>query len=342
MTVSSLITDDAPQFERMIGMAVPVAGFVAVGWYALYDWILNQPSVQRLRLQGIVGATTGLFIASSVGVGLYAYFVQYPSTPRLADAFTHTPVDLATDLIDRSRSEKVYVERISEAEDIYAFDYLFPGTGVTRLDFRQCLPLTDNQATRTTYVVLSDRDPATVSRLATLYPQATYTVLKPEAASLLGETTLIEIPPNTSPALQVHTSRATFAPGMSLIGYDWNGPTVRAGESVFLSLYWDINAVIPADVTRFVHIVSQTGKELVAQHDGKPCQGLYPVSQWATNVIIPDGFAITIPANLMPGLYDLIVGWYSYPSLDRLPIIVADSPLGDNRAVIGTLEVIDP
>lgn len=342
MTTSSLITDDAPQFERMIGIAVPVAGFVAVGWYALYDWISNQPVIQRLRLQGALGAATGLFIATSVSGGLYAYFIQYPSTPGLAEAFTHTPVDLAMDLIDRAKSEKVYVERISEAEDIYAFDYLFPGTGVTRLDFRQCLPLVNNQATRTTYVVLSDRDPTTVSQLATLYPQATNTVLKPEVASLLGKTTLIEIPPNTSPALQVHTSQATFASGLSLIGYDWNGPTVKAGESVFLSLYWGIGAVIPADVTRFVHIVSETGEELVAQHDGQPCQGLYPVSQWATHVIIPDGFAITLPADTMPGLYNVIIGWYSYPSLDRLPLTFADSPLGDNRAVIGTLDVVDP
>ena len=118
MTVSSLTTDDAPQFERMIGIAVPVAGFVAVGWYTLYEWVLSHPVVQRLRIQVAVGAATGSFVAASVGGDLYAYFVQYPATPGLAEAFTHTPVDLATDLIDRSKSER-YISRAYRKRRIF-------------------------------------------------------------------------------------------------------------------------------------------------------------------------------------------------------------------------------
>jgi hypothetical protein len=36
------------------------------------------------------------------------------------------------------------------------------------------------------------------------------------------------------------------------------------------------------------------------------------------------------------------VGWYSYPSLERIPLIEADTPLPDNRAVIGTLHISAP
>jgi len=275
----------------------------------------------------------------SLALNTYDYFIRYPRAPGLAESFTHTPVRLARTLIERARTEAVFVERITEAEDVYAFDFLFPGTPVRRLDFRQCLPLADGRATRTTYLVLAKYDQHSAGNLAQAFPSATITPIKPEGASLMGQAVLVESPPGApAPPVQNPIS-ARFAPGIKLLGYWWSGPKVKAGESLFLAIYWKAEAEFAADLTTFLHVGDSS---LIAQRDGQPCQGFYPTSQWRAGDVIPDGFAITFPPDAPPGDYPLAVGWYSYPSLERLRLIEADHPLPDNRAVIGTLTITAP
>jgi len=368
MTVSSLVTDDAPQFERMIGAGVPAAALVAIGWVhgmgRLLPHGMGMPllhgigmpllhSMGRLlpwvRREWLLRLGAVLLLISSLALNAYDYFVRYPRAPGLAEAFTHTPVRLARTLIERAQTEAVFVERITEAEDVYAFDFLFPGTPVRRLDFRQCMPLADGRATRTTYLVLAERDPQSVGSLARAFPSATITRIKPEGASLMGQAVLVEAPPGaTWHEDAIATVSARFAPGIKLLGYWWSGPKVKAGESLFLTVYWKAEADFSTDFTTFLHVLPRQwhgdaiATPLIAQRDGQPCQGFYPTSQWRAGDVIPDGFAITFPSNTPPGDYPLAVGWYSYPSLERLTLTEADQPLPDNRAVIGTLTISAP
>ncbi|MFQ5437006.1 MAG: hypothetical protein ACE5FD_19280, partial [Anaerolineae bacterium] len=145
MTLPSIITDEAPQFERMIGAAAPAAALVAIGWVTLWQWVGQW--LERLRADGtkahrlpVRGWPALLLVLVSLGLNTYDYYGRYPTTPGLSAAFTTTPVRLARQLIERARSEPVFVERITEAGDVFAFAFLFPGTPVRRLDFRQCLP----------------------------------------------------------------------------------------------------------------------------------------------------------------------------------------------------------
>ena len=116
---------------------------------------------------------------------------------------------------------------------------------------------------------------------------------------------------------------------------------MKAGESVFLTLYWLAEADIHSDLTTFMHVeTGQPDSPLLTQRDGQPCQGFYPTSRWRAGEVVPDGFAITIPREALPGEYPLAVGWYAYPSLERLPLILADESSSDNRAVIGRLTVV--
>jgi|GEM_PF-910464 len=334
MIAPSLITDGAPQFERMIGFAPAAAALIALGWVEL--WTLMR---QRINPTGIVTGAGIALVGLSLALNTYDYFVRYPTTPDLATALTTTPVNLAQQLIARAPTEPVFVERLTESEDVFAFDFLFPGTSVQRLDFRQCLPLVNQRLTRTTYLVL---EPETTQTLTQTFPSASVTRIHPEAASLMRDAALIEIPPGARLPARTHSVQAQFSPGLTLLGYDWSGPNVKAGESVFLTLYWQAETDIHSDLTAFMHV--ETGRPdspLLTQHDGQPCQGFYPTSRWRAGDVVPDGFAVTIPSEASPGEYPLAVGWYTYPALERLPLISADMPLSDNRAVIGTLIIGD-
>jgi hypothetical protein len=244
-------------------------------------------------------------------------------------------------MIDRSHGEPVFVERTPEVADAFAFDYLFPGTSVQRLDFRQCLPRSDGRATGTTYVVLAEHDPQTAGLLRQLYPTAIVTTIQPETAALVGDLAVVEVPAGANMPLPAHPASAELAGGIRLLGYDWSGPAVRAGQPLYLTLYWKAEADLHADVTAFAHVGGGAGNSsLVAQHDGQPCQGLYPTTRWRAGDVVPDSFAIVIPAGTPPGSYPLLTGWYDSQTQQRLSVVAAEQALPDNRVVIATVNVI--
>jgi hypothetical protein len=247
---------------------------------------------------------------------------------------------LTRQLIDRSHTEPVFVERITEATNAPYFDSLLPGTPVHYLDYRQCLPLSTRRPTRTTYLVNAKRDPRRVEELTNLYPQARVTSIPSESSWLIDNVTLIEVPPQTPISIDLLSSDARFEPGLQLLGYTWSGPKVKAGESVFVTLYWQALTDVDVDYTAFMHVgTGDPDLPLIAQHDAQPCQGFYPTSRWRTGDVVPDSFAVTLPADAAPGKYPLVVGWYHYPSFERLSLVLADDPLPDDRAVLATLQV---
>jgi hypothetical protein len=335
MLLPSLLTDSAPQFERMVGFVAPAAALTAIGWLVLWEALRARlPNARWLRLVG-----AGL-VAASLAWNAWAYFGPYAAHPALGAAFTTTPVRLAQTLAEQARHAPVFVERLLEAEDVFAFDFLLPVSEVRRLDFRQCLPLTDRRAEPTTYLVLSDRDTVTVERLTALYPAATVTPIEPEPAALMGAATLVEVPAGASLPPVARPADARFDSGLVLLGYEWSGARVHRGETLFLTLYWKAEAPVSVDWTAFAHVgTGLDGGAIVAQHDGAPCQGFYPTSAWGTGDVVADSFAMTIPEAAAPGEYPLAVGWYQYPSLERLAVLAAAQALPDNRVVIGTVQV---
>lgn len=338
MITPSLVTDNAPTFSRLVHVAAPAAGLMALGWGTAWDWL-------RARFPARPAAIlAGLALAASLALNAYDYFGRYASQPELPAAFTVTPVRLARDLIRRAEAEAVFAETITEAdEDIYAFDFLFPGTPVRRLDFRQCLPLAEGRPARTTYLIWSERDATTAPQLLQAYPDAAVTVITPEAEALVRELTLVEVPAGARPTLSALPAQARFEPGLSLIGLAVTPDVVPAGESVLLTLYWRAEGALPADMVAFTHIGTGLADSAnIAQRDGPPCQGLYPTAQWLPGDVVPDRFAVVIPPDAPPGEYPIVVGWYRYPSLERLPLVDAAHALADNRAIVGRLRVTGP
>lgn len=337
MILPSLVTDDAPSFSRLIHLAAPAVALTVLGWGALWD---ARPA--RLGRPAAL-ALAGLALGASLALNVYDYFGRFARQPDLAAWYTATPVRLAEDLITRSQSEAVFVERLPEAEDIFAFDFLLPGTPVRRLDFRQCLPLADGRAAPTTYVVWSERDPTSAPALRRAFPAAQVAVIRPESEALIRELTIVTAPAGARAVVEARPARARFTPGLELVGVSQAPAGLRPGESVFLTLYWRAEAALTEDLVAFLHLgAGLDGAPPLAQHDGQPCQGLFPTSRWRPGDLVPDSFAITLPADAPPGEYPLVAGWYRYPSLERLPLESADQALADNRAVIGTVTVSRP
>lgn len=121
-------------------------------------------------------------------------------------------------------------------------------------------------------------------------------------------------PPPAPPAI---TTDSQWQNGLRLRGYDAL-PAQLAPQAAFtVRLVWSTEAALTDDYTAFVHLVGPDGT-LVAQNDRPPLAGFYPTSGWASDELVDDAYALTLPATLPAGAYRLLVGWYQPATGERL------------------------
>jgi 4-amino-4-deoxy-L-arabinose transferase-like glycosyltransferase len=96
---------------------------------------------------------------------------------------------------------------------------------------------------------------------------------------------------------------------ITLIGADYL-TSVKAGEPLPLTLYWQAAATTDTLYKVFVHFETLDGRVL-AQIDSDPQGGGMPTAAWAANQFIPDAYPLTIPADTPPGAYQIVVGMYN-------------------------------
>ncbi len=122
------------------------------------------------------------------------------------------------------------------------------------------------------------------------------------------------------------------SPIISLQGYDL---AIKA-DQLALTLYWRSEALPNIGYTRFTHLRDEQGNT-IAQSDGLPGGGLYPTQLWDKGEIIADEINITLPQNLAPTAYSLVVGLYDPATGQRLP--VPTSATGDDSVLLTTVDL---
>jgi hypothetical protein len=103
---------------------------------------------------------------------------------------------------------------------------------------------------------------------------------------------------------------------------------VGDGQAV-IDTHWRALAPIAHDYTLFVHLLGPDGA-LLAQADGQPLGGRYPMTLWARGEEVRDRRTLAMPPGLPAGSYTLAVGLYRLDTLERLPAVdAAGRPLPD-------------
>jgi len=135
------------------------------------------------------------------------------------------------------------------------------------------------------------------------------------------------------PEVEVGTALGTFS---TLEGYDLHSLDIKPEGEVAATLHWRADGSPDTDYTVFVHLLDSATRQVVAQSDTYPAQGLRPTSAWQTGDLILDTHHFTLPADLPEGLYELIVGMYRLDTMERLPVsgngLDYISLLGENYA----------
>lgn len=125
--------------------------------------------------------------------------------------------------------------------------------------------------------------------------------------------------------------------GIGLAGHQLPQDDIHAGETLVVPLFWQVLEPSLADYTVFVHVVSHQG-ELVAQFDGPPGGTRFPTSSWKPGQVLLASYPVALPETLAAGHYRILVGLYTWPSLEREPVFLEGRQVGD-AILVGTVEV---
>ena len=119
--------------------------------------------------------------------------------------------------------------------------------------------------------------------------------------------------------------------GPALSGYTLPPGPYRPGEIVPVTLAWQARTAPGQAYTLFVHLIGPDGA-LWGQHDRPPAP--ITTDRWQPGMRLVDIYGPTLRLDAPPGRYQVLVGWYSYPALTRLPLAA-----GGDVLVLGTIEV---
>ncbi len=117
---------------------------------------------------------------------------------------------------------------------------------------------------------------------------------------------------------------ARFGP-LALIEAHSPATTVTAGDRIPLELLWQATDAPAEPLVVVVQLLDRQDRP-VASLEEEPTAGRYPTHRWATGELVRDRHVLTLPADLAPGTYRLIVGVYR--AADRVRFTVRTGLLG--------------
>ena len=118
-----------------------------------------------------------------------------------------------------------------------------------------------------------------------------------------------------------HALEANFGGQIRLAGYDWPAQKIEPEAVAPLTLYWAALQPPGRDLNLFIHLIDPATGEQAAGFDGPP---RFPTGFWQSGNTIVDARMLALPADLPPGKYTLMIGWYNLADFARLPLVGGD------------------
>jgi hypothetical protein len=124
---------------------------------------------------------------------------------------------------------------------------------------------------------------------------------------------------------------APFVNGLGLVGY--RASELSAGQPLTVTFYWRPRHNIETDVQVFVQLLARNEQNVAGIHDW-PLREAYRIRAWQPLETMPLSYRLSIPPDLSPGRYRLIVGIYDLIHQRRIPLLS-----GQEFSTVATLKV---
>jgi mannosyltransferase len=150
---------------------------------------------------------------------------------------------------------------------------------------------------------------------------------------------VVPIPTPTDLAVSV-PMLATLGDRVRFLGYDLDSESVRAGEAVSVTLYWQALSPMEFSYSVFTHLLGPAN-EIIGQKDGVPQDGTHPTTLWEPGEVIADTYVIGIHPDVVPGTYPLEIGMYRPETGVRLAVFdAAGQPVPHDRILLPEISVL--
>jgi hypothetical protein len=224
--------------------------------------------------------------------GLAGHDRSHDSTARAWDALLSQPIPRDAILITNDRDEMMPQWYLSYVEG-------------RRIDITGLFPLIQPTP--------EWADIGTVTDQALRSGRPVY-LIKPMAGlevkfNLMQEDALVRVDGPAASAPPAQATGQTFGDAIRLVGYDVFPDVVKPGGDAKIALHWQPITHLGADYTTFVHLLNANGDK-IAQSDHRPGGAYYPTSLWKPGETLVDRHTLTLPADLGPAPYSIVVGLY--------------------------------
>ncbi len=115
-----------------------------------------------------------------------------------------------------------------------------------------------------------------------------------------------------------------YGPYLRWLNIDWSGNTAPGGE-MDVTLIWRVTQTPPTAWHSFLHLLDASGNKVAQADDHRPGGFYLPAPLWRPGDVVHDAFRLPIPADLPPGDYTLVTGFYDPATGERMadPLTVA-------------------
>ncbi len=150
--------------------------------------------------------------------------------------------------------------------------------------------------------------------------------------------------PEPDTALQADFGNILHLRGFSIKPF---GNRLHPGGTLPITLYWWALEKPTQNYRMFLHLCRDCRMPPLANNDGPPLSGLFPAgetSSWRAQDPVHDERSLTLPADLAPGRYTLLLGVYAGDGSEASRLTISNTMgevLSAGRLVLGQIEIAE-
>ena len=154
----------------------------------------------------------------------------------------------------------------------------------------------------------------------------------------VGDVRFVTYAVPATPATEMATAVSLlFGDAITLSGYTLGATSLRPGDIVEVTLFWETAVSLQNRYKVFLHLLDANGN-LVSQRDSEPGGGLALTTTWQPGEVVLDNHGLLLSSDLPPGSYRLLLGLYDLANpANRRPITTPD---GEKDAYLLTTLVV--
>jgi len=340
MLLPSILSDAAPHFGRMLGATPALAMLIALGVVQLSDLKFRISDFKDGRearpMQYVILTLVALALGYSTVTMIRDYFVTWARNPGLFTAFDVGLRQSAEYLAALPREELISFSPVDRNQPIFRFTFRDDVSRLKTFNGRRCTVYPVEPEHDFTHVAVVAEDKNSIQTLQRVFPSGQVVNRffdkgqRYAAAFRVKAKTLARVPPE---------GQAVFDGRIALASFELpSSQSVRAGDTLPITLTWQSRAALDVNYTLFVHLAPFPGTPPTAQEDAQPCDNSYPTTGWSPGEAVEENRRIAIPTNAAPGRYVVTTGIYDLVTGKRLPMRSLDGVTGD-QFILGIVTI---